>query len=467
LSDETRRCLSFPAALLALHQLLTSSARSWGNRRANGYQALAEDGYFVLAERLRSAEERSVVKSVLERVLRVQLDMESVYSRDADAAAAQLQHILSEEPKHEFGVRRPVLLSRLLCPFCLFLCAAPRFAAPRRAAGRRRCEPRGLNFRVEDSSKQTIAEITESDSPSGRAPCSAAAGDEQHHANAEHKVLTPKLTKICTEAAARSRPSPPAAPHSLLPAQAAARALSWTPALRRLFSCVSRCVSASEPVLLVGETGAGKTTAVQLLALLLRQPLRILNCHAHSETSDFVGGYRPTRAAVRAAGGPLFAWSDGPLLATMREGSLLLVDELSLAEDGVLERLNSVLEPGRAITLAERAGDGVAGGAESVAAQPSWRLLATMNPGGDFGKRELSPALRNRFTEVWVPTVESRDDLRLLVAPRLAGIDGGEAVADAIASFWCVPVRALRCSALPAACTPLARAERRVDDDTR
>lgn len=25
-----------------------------------------------------------------------------------------------------------------------------------------------------------------------------------------------------------------------------------------------------------------------------------------------------------------------------------------------------------------------------------------MNPGGDFGKRELSPALRNRFTEIWV-----------------------------------------------------------------
>jgi midasin len=25
-----------------------------------------------------------------------------------------------------------------------------------------------------------------------------------------------------------------------------------------------------------------------------------------------------------------------------------------------------------------------------------------MNPSGDFGKKELSPALRNRFTEIWV-----------------------------------------------------------------
>lgn len=25
-----------------------------------------------------------------------------------------------------------------------------------------------------------------------------------------------------------------------------------------------------------------------------------------------------------------------------------------------------------------------------------------MNPSGDYGKKELSPALRNRFTEIWV-----------------------------------------------------------------
>lgn len=28
-----------------------------------------------------------------------------------------------------------------------------------------------------------------------------------------------------------------------------------------------------------------------------------------------------------------------------------------------------------------------------------------MNPGGDFGKKELSPALRNRFTEIWVEPI--------------------------------------------------------------
>ena len=213
----------------------------------------------------------------------------------------------------------------------------------------------------------------------------------------------------------------------------------------RLFNCVSRCITAGEPVLLVGDTGAGKTTVCQLLAILRAQPLRILNCHAHTETADFIGGYRPTRAAARAAGAPPFAWVDGPLLTTMRDGSLLLMDELSLAQDGVLERLNSVLETGHSITLAERAGDTPGSrGAEVVVASPTWRLLATMNPGGDFGKRELSPALRNRFTELWVPALSESDELRQLIAPRLGSDPELAPIVDAISDFWYVPSSCVR-----------------------
>lgn len=43
----------------------------------------------------------------------------------------------------------------------------------------------------------------------------------------------------------------------------------------------------------------------------------------------------------------IFVWQDGPLVKAMRDGDLFLVDEISLADDSVLERLNSVLEPER------------------------------------------------------------------------------------------------------------------------
>ena len=42
-----------------------------------------------------------------------------------------------------------------------------------------------------------------------------------------------------------------------------------------------------------------------------------------------------------------------------------------------------------------------------------------MNPGGDYGKRELSPALRNRFTEIWVPSLSEHDDVLQIVATKL------------------------------------------------
>lgn len=43
----------------------------------------------------------------------------------------------------------------------------------------------------------------------------------------------------------------------------------------------------------------------------------------------------------------IFIWQDGPLVEAMKKGDLFLVDEISLADDSVLERLNSVLEPER------------------------------------------------------------------------------------------------------------------------
>lgn len=109
----------------------------------------------------------------------------------------------------------------------------------------------------------------------------------------------------------------------------------------------------------------------------------------------------------------LFEWHDGPLVHALRNGEMFLLDEISLADDSVLERLNSVLEPHRLLVLAEKAsGDQVA---EEIIGAEEFSFLATMNPGGDFGKKELSPALRNRFTEIWAPQVSSDDDLTVII----------------------------------------------------
>ena len=88
----------------------------------------------------------------------------------------------------------------------------------------------------------------------------------------------------------------------------------------------------------------------------------------------------------------LFEWCDGPLVCALKNGSSFLIDEISLADDSVLERLNSVLETEKTLVLAEKGG---MGGIENdeidiIVAHDEFRLMATMNPGGDFGKKEVA-----------------------------------------------------------------------------
>lgn len=51
----------------------------------------------------------------------------------------------------------------------------------------------------------------------------------------------------------------------------------------RLFFLIERSYKLREPVLLVGETGEGKTTICQLLREYKKLRLHILNCHQYTE----------------------------------------------------------------------------------------------------------------------------------------------------------------------------------------
>lgn len=69
----------------------------------------------------------------------------------------------------------------------------------------------------------------------------------------------------------------------------------WTFNMRRMAVLTAKALEFNEPVLLVGPTGCGKTTMCQILADIAQKRLRILNCHLHTESGDFLGGLRPYR----------------------------------------------------------------------------------------------------------------------------------------------------------------------------
>ncbi|XP_077262322.1 midasin [Temnothorax americanus] len=211
----------------------------------------------------------------------------------------------------------------------------------------------------------------------------------------------------------------------------------WTYHMRRMAVLVKKSCQFKEPVLLVGETGGGKTTVCQLIAAINGQAMRGVNCHMHTESSDFLGNLRPVREHAKDDQ-RLFEWVDGPLINAMRNGDLFLADEISLADDSVLERLNSLLEPERSLLLAEKGIESSHGEENTViVADEKFVFIGTMNPGGDYGKKELSPALRNRFTEVWCEGCMARSDLRDIIKHNLR-IDSEttrESVATAILRF--------------------------------
>ncbi|CAI4227621.1 unnamed protein product [Auanema sp. JU1783] len=169
-----------------------------------------------------------------------------------------------------------------------------------------------------------------------------------------------------------------------------------TVGMRRMLVMTYQAWLRDEAVLMVGETGGGKTSLAQTLS---GEKLLSINCHERTETADFLGRLRP-----KEGGG--FEWSDGVVILAMRSGYPLLIDEISLAEDSVLERLNPLFEEERTLLLSDAGVD-----VQSVVSASGFQMIATMNPGGDYGKKELSKALRNRFTEVWSSNDYEKDEL--------------------------------------------------------
>lgn len=60
-----------------------------------------------------------------------------------------------------------------------------------------------------------------------------------------------------------------------------------------LMEQISVCVTNNEPVLLVGETGNGKTAVIQFLARKTHQKLVVQNLSQATDSTDFLGGYKP------------------------------------------------------------------------------------------------------------------------------------------------------------------------------
>lgn len=98
----------------------------------------------------------------------------------------------------------------------------------------------------------------------------------------------------------------------------------WTRSAIRMAVITLHSLRFKEPVLLVGETGCGKTQICQTLARVLSRALVSINCHLNTESSDFLGGLRPNRS-ISEGDEALFHWVDGPLIQVLLNTYCLLL----------------------------------------------------------------------------------------------------------------------------------------------
>lgn len=152
----------------------------------------------------------------------------------------------------------------------------------------------------------------------------------------------------------------------------------------KLLETIAYGIQMNIPVLLIGETGVGKTAAVRHLAAKTNNDLRRVNVNGSMTAEDFVGQLLVDKSGTY--------WKDGVLIECMRNGYWLVIDEINAASAEILFVLHSLLDDDRYVVLTDHPQR------EIVKAHEDFRIFATMNPPERYsGTKEMNKALLSRF----------------------------------------------------------------------
>ncbi len=169
-----------------------------------------------------------------------------------------------------------------------------------------------------------------------------------------------------------------------------------------------KLLTADYRCLLCGPPSVGKTSAVEQFAARCSWPTTRFNGNRDVTMQDFVGTYEARDGAT--------VWVDGPLPTAMKNGHILILDEVDHMPAECSSALHSVLEKRGKLTI-------VANGGEVVSPHANFRIAATANTAGFGDESGLHPnaqvqdaALLSRFDVVfrvdWLETAAERDLLR-------------------------------------------------------
>jgi MoxR-like ATPase len=141
-------------------------------------------------------------------------------------------------------------------------------------------------------------------------------------------------------------------------------------------------------VVLEGPPGTGKSTLLRAVADGAGLGVEFVEGNAELTPGRLVGHHDP--ALVLEAGYTPDTFVDGPLISALREGRLLYIEELNRVPEETLNVLVGALAEGE--IHVPRLG--------RVPAQPSFRLIAAMNPFDAVGTARVSQAISDRMCRI-------------------------------------------------------------------
>lgn len=149
------------------------------------------------------------------------------------------------------------------------------------------------------------------------------------------------------------------------------------------------------PVLLIGETGTGKTSFIRSIAQEKGAELIRLNLTGQTGVDEILGKWLANSTGMY--------WVDGLLIKAMKEGHWIVFDEINMALPEILSALHSLLDDDRKIILKEHRG-------EKITPHVNFRFFATMNPSDEYsGTKELNKAFLSRFPIIQSVEYSSRE----------------------------------------------------------
>jgi len=144
-------------------------------------------------------------------------------------------------------------------------------------------------------------------------------------------------------------------------------------------------VAAGCDVMLEGPPGTSKSTLLRAITAEWGIPFVFVEGNADLTAAKLVGHHNPARVLKEDYSADNFV--DGPLVKAMRAGAFLYIEELNRAPEDTLNTLLTAMAE-REVTV-PRVG--------TVVAEPTFRVVASMNPFDNVGTTRLSTSVHDRL----------------------------------------------------------------------